>query len=105
MAELIAQFEEAVRNVEPSDDDKRDASDAHQEVRDCLSEDPGLNAWGIETVLIGSYKRHVSIRRVRDVDVLSKLPDFPDGVAPGDVLDAVGTALRSCYPIPSMSER
>jgi hypothetical protein len=98
MAELIAQFEEAVRNVEPSADDKRNASDAHQEVRDCLSEDPGLNAWGIETVLIGSYKRHVSIRRVKDVDVLSKLPDLPDDVAPDDVLDAVGTALRSCYP-------
>lgn len=98
MAELISQFEDALRKVEPSDDDKKNASVAHQEVRDALSEDPVLKEWGIETILIGSYKRHVSIRRVKDVDVLSKLPDLPEGTGPDAVLDAVKEALRSSYP-------
>lgn len=34
MAELVGQFEEALQNIEPSDDDKQNASEAHQEVRD-----------------------------------------------------------------------
>lgn len=62
-----------------------------------LSEDPVLKEWGIKTILIGSYKRHVSIRRVKDVDVLSKLPDLPEGTGPDAVLGAVkGTLLSTC---------
>jgi len=98
MAELVSQFEEALQNIEPSDDDKQNASVAHQEVRDALSEDPVLKEWGIETILIGSYKRHVSIRRVKDVDVLSKLSDLPEDTEPAEVLDAVNEALLATYP-------
>lgn len=72
MAKLIKQFEQACSNVEPEDDDVNNASDAHQQVREALEADEELAALGINTILIGSYKRHVSIRRVKDVDVFSK---------------------------------
>jgi hypothetical protein len=72
MAQLITQFEEACSNVEPESYDVTNAASAHQAVRDVLDGHPDLIDKGIDTVLIGSYKRHVSIRRVKDVDVLSR---------------------------------
>lgn len=76
MAQLITQFEKACSNVEPADDDVDNASSAHEEVRTALEADSDLAALGIDTILIGSYKRHVSIRRVKDVDVFSKTNDL-----------------------------
>jgi len=98
MAELITQFEEASQNIEPADVDKMNAPIAHLEVREALGEAEQLSDWGIETVLIGSYKRHVSIRRVNDVDVLSKLPELPRSVSPQSTLDAFKAALLAKYP-------
>lgn len=72
MAQLITQFEKACSNVEPESSDITNAAAAHQAVRDVLDNHPDLVGKGIDTVLIGSYKRHVSIRRVKDVDVLSR---------------------------------
>lgn len=46
MAELVSQFEAALQNIEPSDDDTENAPQAHQEVRDALSEDPVLSGVG-----------------------------------------------------------
>src|SRR4051812_29435592 len=72
MALLITQFERACSNVEPEDADVTNASSAHEDVRATLESDPELAEHDIDTVLIGSYRRHVSIRRVKDVDVFSR---------------------------------
>lgn len=72
MAKLITQFEQTCSNVEPEDDDIENAISAHEAVCTVLDGDPELKACGISTVLIGSYKRQVVIRRVKDVDVLSR---------------------------------
>jgi hypothetical protein len=72
VAQLITQFEKACSNVEPESSDVKNAAAAHQAARDVLDNHPDLADKGIDTVLIGSYKRHVSIRRVKDVDVLSR---------------------------------
>jgi hypothetical protein len=85
MALLLPQFEEALENIEPSKEDKDNAPEAHQEVREVLEADEKLAGYGIDTVLIGSYARHVSIRRMQDVDVFSKLPELPDDVGPRDL--------------------
>lgn len=77
MALLITQFEKACSNVEPEDDDVANASAAHADVRAALEATPELAELDIDTVLIGSYRRHVSIRRVKDVDVFSRT----DGLA------------------------
>ena len=77
MAMLLPQFDEALENIEPSKEDKENAPEAHVEVRRVLESADELVGYGIDTVLIGSYPRHVSIRRMQDVDVFSKLPDLP----------------------------
>jgi len=48
-------------------------------------------------VLIGSYKRHVSIRRIKDVDVFCKLPDCPTNVEPQELLNHVFRVLDKVF--------
>lgn len=95
MADLPTQFERAKANVEPSSEDKEHAAQAHELVRACLEADPELAEWGVDTILIGSYRRHVSIRRMKDVDVLSKLPYLPEDVSASDLLDTIEAVLMS----------
>lgn len=97
MANLITQFTAAKSRVEATEADKANAASAHQEVRAHLESDQLLQAWGIDTVLIGSYKRHVAIRRVKDVDILSKLPQIPDDVDPRHLLEHLEGVLRGAY--------
>lgn len=97
MAALTTQFNEAKRNVEPSDDDKNSAPGCHEEVRDALDDNDYLASLGIKSVLIGSYRRNVSIRRVKDVDVLCRLPLLPDvdpDIGPLALLNRFETALH-----------
>jgi len=97
VSDLPIQFTKAKSNVEPTKDDKDNAAAAHAEVRTVLESDEQLKAWGIDSVLIGSYKRRVSIRRVKDVDVLAKLPSLPENVAPKDILAHVAKVLREAF--------
>lgn len=97
MARLTTPFAKAKSNVEPTTEDKDNAAKAHLEVRGHLERDPTLQSYGIDTVLIGSYKRNVSIRRVRDVDVLSKLPGLPSNCDPRTLLQWFGRVLTAAY--------
>lgn len=96
MAQLSDQFKQARKNVEPVED-AENAAEAHAEVRAVLGSDDELAEWGIDTVLIGSYARHVSIRRVKDVDVFSRLPDLPGDILPDDLLDKIYEVLLNEY--------
>jgi hypothetical protein len=86
MAHLKQQFKDALSSIEPGDD-KEHAPEAHQLVREALETDSTLVGYGIDTTLIGSYKRNVSIKRIKDVDVFSRLPDLPSGVTSHGLLD------------------
>lgn len=94
MAHLRQQFKDALRSIEPGED-KANAPEAHQLVRDALQADAKLTEYGVNPVLIGSYKRHVSIKRVKDVDVFVRLPDVPNGVTSKDILDRFFTVLHA----------
>ncbi|MCC6266814.1 MAG: nucleotidyltransferase [Dehalococcoidia bacterium] len=97
MAHLRKQFAEALGNVEPDDDDKGNAPEAHKAVREALEADPTLKSYGIDTVLIGSYKRNVSIKRVKDVDVFSRLPDLPGDITSQELLDHFFKVLNAAF--------
>lgn len=97
MAELATQFSKAKSNVEATADDKANAKAAHTDVRARLEADPILKSYGIDTVLIGSYKRNVAIRRVKDVDILSKLPDIRRDVGPRQLLGYFARVLEQEY--------
>lgn len=87
MAILTTKFKDALGLIEPSEDDKTNAPLAHQRVREALISADSLNDWGLSPVLIGSYARSVSIRRVKDVDVFCRMNDIDTAVTPSKVLD------------------
>jgi len=97
MADLVLQFAKAKSNVEASEEDKSNAATAHQHVRAHLEADETLASCGIDTVLIGSYKRHVAISGIKDVDVLSKLPQLSRDVEPKQLLGYFVNVLRDVY--------
>lgn len=87
MAILTPKFKDALGLIEPSEDDKDNAPLAHQRVRDALASADALKDWGLSPVLIGSYARYVSIRRVKDVDVFCRMESIDTTVTPAKVLD------------------
>jgi hypothetical protein len=97
MADLPTQFTTAKSKVEPVDDDRKNAATAHADVRAVLERDAQLSEWGVDTILIGSYKRQVSIRRVKDVDVLSKFEGLPTDKTAPSLLRDIAAVLRAEY--------
>lgn len=96
MAVLSKQFKDALSAIEPGKDATH-AAEAHAEVRDVLDKDAILSKWGLHTVLIGSYRREVSIRRVNDADVFCELPDIPAEQDPQRLLDTFVEVLTQEY--------
>lgn len=96
MAVLTREFETALGRIEPGAD-KENAPEAHQLVRSALESDATLAGYGISTVLIGSYKRRVSIRRVKDVDVFCRLEQLPANVTSKEILDQFFEVLHRTF--------
>lgn len=94
MAHLKQQFKDALSSIEPGDD-KANAPQAHQLVRNALQADSVLAGYGVNPVLIGSYKRHVSIKRIKDVDVFVRLPEVPTNTTSTDILDRFFKVLHA----------
>lgn len=94
MAHLKQQFRDALSSIEPGDD-KANAPEAHRLVREVLEADPRLTDYGVNPVLIGSYKRSVSIKRVKDVDVFVRLPHLPSDVTSTQILDRFFSVLNA----------
>lgn len=97
VAALTGSFDIALGRIEPSDADKENAPAAHDDVRGALAADDTVKAWGLAPILIGSYKRHVSIRRVKDVDVFCRLPELPRSTPPQEVLALFFDLLDTAY--------
>lgn len=96
MAILSTQFSKALEMIEPSKDDKTNAPKAHKQVRDTLTAADELKKWTVDPVLIGSYRRDVSIRRVKDVDVFCRMTT-PDTTTGQKVLDEFFKVLDSAF--------
>ncbi|MEP7191257.1 MAG: nucleotidyltransferase [Actinomycetota bacterium] len=97
MAVLTEQFDDALTAIEP-DADATNAKKAHEQVRDALKADPSFSQWGLESILIGSYMRHVSIKRVKDVDVFCKLLKLPSSYNPVELLQHTQRVLDKAFP-------
>lgn len=96
MSVLTKQFQDALTRLEPSDDATH-AAEAHAEIREVLKADEQLLDWGLHTLLIGSYARDVSIRRVNDVDVFCQLPHIPQSMDPQDLLQVFTDVLTRTH--------
>lgn len=104
MAHLRQQFRNALSAIEPLDD-KTNAPEAHRLVRDALESDAKLASYGVSPVLIGSYKRNVSIRRIKDVDVFVRLPNVANDVSSHDILDRFFKVLHAEFGLDSDGHR
>lgn len=105
MAALTGSFDTALGRIEPSDADKNNAPAAHEDVRGILSANDKVKEWGLAPILIGSYKRHVSIRRVKDVDVFCRLLTLPHETPPHEVLELFFDLLDDAYGKDSSGKR
>lgn len=105
MALLSSQFEQALQSIEPSSSDKDNAVDAHQMVRKVLLDAEELEAWGLNPILIGSYKRNVSIKRVKDVDVFCRMEDIGSDVLPSSVLDQFQEILDRSFGVDDIGNK
>jgi hypothetical protein len=97
MPPLAEQFKDAKGKIEPKAEDVDHAASAHKEVRTALEDSDVLSDMGVDTILIGSYARHVSIHRMRDVDVFSKLLDAPSEMSPDDLLRTFAEVLANQF--------
>jgi hypothetical protein len=70
---------------------------AQLDVRSKLESDGKLTEWGVDTVLIGSYARRVSIYPCHDVDVFVELPQCPHETTPEAVFTEVQRVLVEAY--------
>lgn len=104
MAYLRQQFRDALSSIEPGDD-KTNAPEAHRLVRDALEADSKLAEYGAHPVLIGSYKRSVSIKRIKDVDVFVRLPNLPGEVTSQEILDRFFKVLHTEFGTDSEGHR
>lgn len=96
MATLPSYFAQALSTIEPGADADH-AKAAHAEVSKALRKSDPLGRLGVSPILIGSYAREVSIRRVKDVDVFGRMENADKDLRPGRVIDLFEQALVSHF--------
>jgi hypothetical protein len=95
---LSPQFEQALGLINISDERRQFAIEAHEEIRGILEADETLCAWGISTVLIGSYARHTAIHPGKDVDIFARLTNLSvDDTSPAVIFEHVRDLLVAHY--------
>jgi len=98
MHSLREQFGVALKRIQIDDERRKHAVAAHTEIRELLEGDPQLCAWGVDTVLIGSYRRHTGIYPGKDVDVFTKLTKLSvSDVDPATIYEHVRDLLVKHY--------
>jgi hypothetical protein len=93
---LPEQFQGALTRLELGEKRRR-VEAAHKEIRELLENDDQLCSWGVDTVLIGSYKRQTAIYPGKDVDVFTKLTELDTSASPRLVYDTVLAVLKAHY--------
>lgn len=96
VATLPSYFVQALSMIEPGAD-AANAKAAHAEVTAALKAAAPLSRLGVNPVLIGSYAREVSTRRVKDVDVFGRLEDADKDLRPGRAIDLFEEALTGTF--------
>lgn len=98
------QFLDLLKDIEPSNTTKQDASKAHTSLRDFLKKDDGFNPYHISDFLSGSYKRNTAIRP-RTINGETARPDVDIIVVtnhslndnPQEVIDLLYEVLEDKY--------
>lgn len=97
MAILRSQFIDALTRIEVNGTKKARAIEAHTEVQNLLASDDVLQSWGLDTALIGSYKRDTAIYPGKDVDLFARLKDLDTAAMPREVYERVEQVVTAEY--------
>jgi len=95
METLAEQFRRALTRIELTDARRKEVIEVHEFVRKRLEESTLLKGWGIDTVLIGSYRRHTAIYPGKDVDIFCELAALDEQTEPSEVFDGFVAELSS----------
>lgn len=99
-------FDQFLNNIEPDNEAKNYAQEAHQPVRDYLKEDKEFGQYFIDSFLYGSYKRNTAVGDIKDIDIVVLTcfnPDI-DNDTPQKVLQQLKAALARYYKDPENPE-
>ena len=99
-----ARFTEFLKDIEPSNTTKSDASSAHIALRDFLKDDEDFKGYHVDTFLSGSYIRNMAIRPQKredeterpDVDIIVETSHDREDT-PEVVIDLLYTTLEKKY--------
>lgn len=99
MPTLNSSFKVFLSNIEPSEEVRAYAQEAHKPVRDYLSTDETFGEFFENSFLYGSYARHTAVGDIRDVDIVVLTNFDPDNEdhAPKKVLRKLKKALTTYY--------
>lgn len=97
METLSTQFNQALSFIGLSQKQTERAQEAHKEIRNTLETSPDLRELGIDTILIGSYRRGTAIHPGKDVDVFSKLTKASKNDDPATLFETIASVLKDEY--------
>jgi len=75
--ELPSHFQKFLSNVEPTNNQKAEASTGHAALRSRLEKDDEYKTYFQDSFLSGSYGRDTAVRPIRDVDIII-VGDYPE---------------------------
>lgn len=99
MPTLNSSFKTFLSNIEPSEEARAYAQEAHKPVRDYLKTDDTFGEFFEKSFLYGSYARHTAVGDIRDVDIVVLTNFDPDNEdhAPKKILRKLKKALTTYY--------
>lgn len=100
-----ARFQEFLQDIEPSPTTKANASTAHTDLRNFLSNDEEFRKYHVSDFLSGSYKRDTAIRPQKKGDQIDKpdidiivVTNFTISDDPNEAVDLLFKTLKRKYP-------
>lgn len=93
MLTLSKHFDLLLRNIEPEEARAEAAASLPWQMRDFLRENDGITTVDPHSRLVGSYARHVAIKKIKDVDVILLVAAAYREQKPEVILDALFSAL------------
>lgn len=99
MSKLNEQFDEFLSNIEPDEEARKYAQEAHKPIREHLEEDEEFGEFFEGSFLYGSYARHTAVDEIKDIDIVVLTNFDPNNLdhSPKKVLKKLKKALNKYY--------
>jgi hypothetical protein len=93
---LKSHFDTFLSNIEPTQNQKSEASKGHNTLRDRLAKDDDFREYFADSFLSGSYARNTAVRPIKDVDIII-IMNIAKSNEPSKVINYVEKRLKKYY--------